>query len=502
MKRTTLSGRPLFCLRLLLAAVLVLSVAGPGGCSDGGQPAGGKEYPPPPAISQPAGGQMANQNVGVNLVTGIEQVAQRTIPAVVHIEVTERREIPQPFLPFMNDPFFRHFFGNPEPPGKMEQEIKGIGTGMLMDAQGHILTNYHVAGGATKINVLLADGRTFSASLVGGDPKTDLAVIQIKASGNLPQVTFGDSNKVQVGQWVVAIGHPQGFNQTVTQGIISAKHRSGITEPTSYEDFLQTDAAINPGNSGGPLLDLRGEVIGVNTAIASTTGGFQGIGFAIPSNMALHVAKQILQFGEVKRGWLGVSVQDVTADLAKALGLKQVRGALVADVMPNSPASRAGIEKGDVIVTYRGQEMADASALRNAVATTPIGEQVKIDLLRNGQRQEVTATIGNLEKEQGMLTSSVEKRLGAKFRAVPPAEASKVGLAPGQGVEITAIGEGPLARSGLEKDDFILAVGEQPVDSPATLAALIRQLPPGQTVPLLVMDHRTGQTVQVQISLR
>ncbi|HUS88432.1 MAG TPA: trypsin-like peptidase domain-containing protein, partial [Desulfosporosinus sp.] len=217
------------------------------------------------ALSAPA--QAEELSSPVNLSTAVAQVAKQNIPAVVHIEVTERQEVSNPLLPFENDPFFRYFFSVPKLPPKFKRELKGLGTGMIMDSQGHILTNNHVAGGATEIQVLLTDGNRYSAKIVGADTKTDLAVIQISAKGALPHVNFGDSDKMEVGDWVVAIGHPRGFDQTVTQGIISAKHRRGIMDPSSYQDFLQTDAAINPGNSGGPLLNLQGQVIGVNAAI-------------------------------------------------------------------------------------------------------------------------------------------------------------------------------------------------------------------------------------------
>jgi len=216
----------------------------------------------------------AEQPKSVDLRTAIVHVAKETIPAVVHIEVTQSQEVANPLLPFSTDPFFRRFFNAPQMPKKFKRETKGLGTGMIIDGQGHILTNHHVAGGADKIDVVLSDGRQYSAKRIGTDPKTDLAVIKISAEGPLPYVSFGDSDKVEVGEWVVAIGHPRGLDQTVTQGIISAKHRQGISDPGSYQDFLQTDAAINPGNSGGPLLNLQGEVIGVNAVIVSESGGF------------------------------------------------------------------------------------------------------------------------------------------------------------------------------------------------------------------------------------
>jgi len=298
----------------------------------------------PVAHAQAGGGAKGS----VDLTTAIMQVAKQTIPAVVHIEVTERQTVPNPFSPFDQEPFFQHFFDLPRNmPKKFNREVKGLGTGMLMDAQGHILTNHHVAGGATKIEVLLANGHTYPARLVGTDPKTDLAVIKIDAKEALPSVAFGDSDAVGVGEWVVAIGHPRGLDQTVTHGIISAKHRRGISDPSSYQDFLQTDAAINPGNSGGPLLNLQGEVIGVNAAIASQTGSFEGIGFAIPSNMAVSVAKALIAHGKVERAWLGVSVQDVTPEVAKAAGIVERQRALIAEVVKGGPAEQAGLRQAE-----------------------------------------------------------------------------------------------------------------------------------------------------------
>ncbi len=247
----------------------------------------------------------ATQNP-IDLRTAIIQAAKENLSKVVYVEVIESREVANPMLPFQNDPFFQHFFGVPQVPRKFKQEIKGLGSGIIIDARGYILTNYHVAGGATKMEVTLADGNKYPALLVGGDSKTDLAVIHISARESLPYVTFGDSDQVEVGEWVVAIGAPRALSQSVTHGIISAKHRRGIMDPTGYEDFLQIDAAINPGNSGGPLLNLYGQVIGVNAAIATESGGFEGIGFTIPSNMARYVARSLIAHGKVERGWLGI----------------------------------------------------------------------------------------------------------------------------------------------------------------------------------------------------
>ncbi len=238
----------------------------------------------------------------IDLTTAIADVAQKAMPAVVHIEVTQRVQAPSPVFPFESDPFFRYFFGSPQRPRFEKRELRGIGTGMVIDSEGHILTNNHVVSGATKITIKMVSGEEFEGKIVGADPKTDLAVVKIKAFQNISYLKFGDSDRLRVGEWVVAIGNPRGLEQTVTAGIISAKHRTGITDPSSYQDFIQTDAAINPGNSGGPLLNLTGDVIGVNAAIVSESGGFEGIGFAIPSNMAAAVADALIKTGKVARG--------------------------------------------------------------------------------------------------------------------------------------------------------------------------------------------------------
>ncbi len=450
----------------------------------------------PPPVSVPAGGTE-------DLTTAIEQVADRTIPAVVHIEVTERQEISNPFFSFGEDPFFQQFFGNRKMPRKFQRVLQGLGTGMIMDEQGYILTNNHVAGGATKIEVQLASGERFPARLVGADPKTDLAVIRIHDDRKLPHVVFGDSDRTRVGQWVVAIGHPQGLDQTVTQGIISAKHRTGITDPSSYQDFLQTDAAINPGNSGGPLLNLAGEVIGVNASIESTSGGFEGIGFAIPSNMALAVARQLIATGKVERGWLGLTVQDLTPDRAKPLGLAGRKGALVAGVVKGGPASNAGIRKGDAVVAFAGKPVESSSDLRNRAAAAAIGSEVPLTILRDGREKPVTVTIGDLEQAARLLSASVEEKLGATVRTLPEKTASKLGLETGNGVEVTKVDKGgPMGNAGFEVGDVILAVNERPVAGAAEFSAAVGAFRPGQKVSLLAVDHRSDQEGNVLVVCR
>jgi serine protease Do len=439
-----------------------------------------------------------------DLTTAIVRVAQQTIPAVAHIEVTQREVVENPYLPFENDPFFQYFFNLPKNmPKKFKRELRGLGSGMIIDPRGHILTNYHVVAGATNIRVVLASGDEYSAKVVGTDQKTDLAVIRISPKGALPSVTFGDSDKVKVGEWVVAIGHPRGLDQTVTQGIISAKHRTGITEPSSYEDFLQTDAAINPGNSGGPLLNLRGEVIGVNAVIVSQSGGFEGIGFAIPSNMALYIARQLIAHGKIERGWLGVSVQDLTPELAKSFGVPGTKGALIAEVVKGGPAEKAGLQKGDIVIAYQGKDIKDSSTLRNEVATSTIGQEAKISLLRKGKREEVKVTIGNLADSTKLLSISTKERLGGELRAVTAKEAEKYGLDAGQGVLVSEVDpHGPLGQAGFEVADIILEINGQQIDGLDGLVSVVNTLRTGQKVAVLALDHRSGNSGYVEVVVR
>jgi len=447
-----------------------------------------------PAIANPS---------AVDLGTAIAKVAKETIPAVAHIEVTQRQEVNNPFLPFENDPFFHYFFDVPHHmPRKFKRELKGLGSGMIMDAKGHILTNNHVVAGANEIQVLLADGQRYPAKLVGTDPKTDLAVIQIKADEKLPYVTFGDSDEMNVGNWVVAIGAPQGLDQTVTQGIISAKHRRGILDPSSYQDYLQTDAAINPGNSGGPLLNLQGKVIGVNAAIVSESGGFEGIGFAIPSNMAVHIADALIKNGKVERGWLGVSIRDLTPDLQKSMKLDVSKGALIAEVVKGGPADEAGLQINDVVTAYQGKEIPDASSLQNQVANTSIGQEITLTVMRKAKSRDFKIKIGDLQDAVKKLAASLNKRLGVVVRSVTEKEAQKYGLHGSNGVAIKSLQtNGLLGKAGFEVNDIILAVNGQPVSDVQSFINLIESLKPHHWVQFLVLDHRTGQTGYIRVMI-
>ena len=322
----------------------------------------------------------------------------------------------------------------------------------------------------------------------------------------MPDVKKGvvySSDTLEVGEWVVAIGHPRGLDHTVTHGIISAKHRRGITDPSNYQDFLQTDTAINPGNSGGPLLNLRGEVIGVNTAIASQTGGFEGIGFAIPSNMAVSIAKALIAHGKVERAWLGVNIQDVTPELGQSFGLPALKGVLVAAVAKGGPAAQAGIVQGDVILTYGGTDVADANALRTAVATTPIGQKMALTVWRHGQKHELTATVRSLEDSTHAVQVSIKDRLGVTVRVVTDRDVERYHLDDPQGVVITWIDpHGALGKEGFEVDDILLAIDEQPIASVETLAEYVAGLTPPVQLTVQALDHRSGQTDDVEIVLR
>ncbi|HPI93760.1 MAG TPA: Do family serine endopeptidase [Deltaproteobacteria bacterium] len=433
----------------------------------------------------------------------ITKVATDNIPAVVHIEVTQRQEVENPYLPFEGDPFFRRFFDMPQGPRKFKRELKGLGTGMIIKDNGFILTNNHVVAGATQIQVILSNGNQYEAKVVGTDPKTDLAVIKITEKEKLPFVTFGDSDKVQVGEWVVAIGHPRGLDQTVTQGIISAKHRQGITDPNTYQDFLQTDTAINPGNSGGPLLNLDGQVIGVNSVIASESGGFEGIGFAIPSNMAVYISNALMEKGKVQRGWLGLTLQDLTFDRMKSLKLSSTKGAYVMDVAKGGPSDKAGIRTGDVILSYDGKDIADSGELRNMVAGTAIGSEVKVGVLRDGKKLAFTVRIGDLSEAAKIMATSARGKLGAEVRPLTDAERERYGLEQDQGVAVRWLdAKGPLAASGIEIDDVILQIDDQTIDGVETFTTAANVLKAGQTITILVVDHRSGQSGTIQVRVK
>ncbi|MGA2958867.1 MAG: DegQ family serine endoprotease [Thermodesulfobacteriota bacterium] len=430
----------------------------------------------------------------IDLTTAIADVAQKATPAVVHIEVTQRVQPSSPVFPFESDPFFRYFFGSPQRPRLDKKELRGIGTGMVIDNEGNILTNNHVVTGATKITVKMISGEEFEAKIVGADPKTDLAVIKIRAPQNISYLKFGDSDKLRVGEWVVAIGNPRGLEQTVTAGIISAKHRTGIMDPSSYQDFIQTDAAINPGNSGGPLLDLNGDVIGVNAAIVSESGGFEGIGFAIPSNMAAAVADALMKTGKVVRGWLGLSLQEVTPSLVKNMNLKGSKGALVADITKGGPAEKAGIRRGDVIVSLDSTVVESANDLRNRIAGSRVGKKVEIALIRKGERVTVQPVVEPYKLSPHTAALEMENRMGIEVKEISILEARKRRLNSREGVVITKVDlQGPAGRAGLESGDILYQINNQAIRGLRDYNRILEQIQPGQEALLLVRDGRTGE---------
>jgi len=382
--------------------------------------------------------------------------------------------------PLLDDPFFRRFFDVPPDTGPQARPFQSAGSGVIFDARsGYIVTNAHVVENASEITVTLQDGRDLKAEIIGSDTPSDVAVLKVKPDG-LTQIPMGDSAKIEVGDFVVAIGNPFGLQHTVTSGIISGLSRSGIN-PDGYEDFIQTDASINPGNSGGALVNLRGELIGINTAILSRSGGNIGIGFAIPVNMARSVMEQLIHYGSVKRGQLGISMYTVTADIAHSLGLPSAVGALVSQVVEGSPAEHAGIRTGDVITSVNGQPVKSNSELRNTIGLLRVGDKVDIGLLRDGKPLRVTAVIADTSTELGGGPSSIHKSF----------EGSVLGDAPdGGGVVVRSVEPGSAAaQAGLRADDVIVGANRGHVNSMREL----RERTKGAAV--LVLEVRRGATV-------
>ncbi len=367
--------------------------------------------------------------------------------------------------PFGQDPFeqFRHFFGQQMPKQFKEH---GLGSGVIISSDGYILTNNHVVGHADSIHVTLMDKREFTAKVIGKDPKTDLALIKIDSKEPLPAATLGDSGKTEVGDWVIAIGNPFGFNLTVTSGIVSAKGRA---LGGNYDNFLQTDASINPGNSGGPLFDTQGQVIGINTAIYSSTGSNAGIGFAIPIDLAKNVMEQLKEHGRVVRGWLGVEIQEVTTDLAKSFGLPSPTGALVAGVEKDGPAAKIGIERGDVIIKFDGQVVHDEHELPEMVAQTPIGKSVPIEVLRNGKHVTLQAKVAELKEEQlasARGNDSPGESWGVQVQEITPEIAQQLNLQNAKGVVIRGVRpDSAASEAGLQAGDVVLEVDHKKVNN-------------------------------------
>ncbi len=436
------------------------------------------------------------------------EIAKAVKPAVVNIYATKTgRAEGSPATPF-DDPFFRKFFGE-EFFRRFEQQPKerkerGLGSGVIVDAKGVIITNNHVVGKADEIRVTLSDKREFKAKLIGTDPKTDIAVVRIEAAG-LPTVPWADSDKLEVGEFVLAVGNPFGLTQTVTLGIVSALGRAaGIAE---YEDFIQTDAAINPGNSGGPLVNVRGELVGINTAIFSQSGGNMGIGFAVPSNMAQSILTQLVQTGKVVRGWLGVSIQDLTPELSSQFGVGDIKGVLVSDVMDDSPAKKAGFERADVIVEYDGKPMDSPTHLRNAVAQTPVGKKVAVKIIRDKKSKTIDVTIAEQpksmaqtgEEDAGETATPAGILSALDVRELNDELANRYGLKTSErGVIVVRVKAGSAAEEvGVREGDLIVEINRQAVTSLKNYERLAGKLPKDQAVLLLL--KRQGRTIYLTL---
>uniref|UniRef100_A0A831XE48 Probable periplasmic serine endoprotease DegP-like n=1 Tax=Geobacter metallireducens TaxID=28232 RepID=A0A831XE48_GEOME len=425
---------------------------------------------------------MATQQAFVELV-------KKVTPSVVNISTISRKKIEQPFFPF--SPFFDEFFGDGTPRYRRD---RSLGSGFIINKSGYIVTNDHVVRDAESIQVKLSNENVYDGKIVGRDPKTDIAVIKIDAREELPVAVLADSDKLQVGQWAIAIGNPFGLDRTVTVGVVSATGRSNMGIET-YEDFIQTDASINPGNSGGPLLNVHGEVIGINTAIVAAG---QGIGFAIPVNMAKQIVTQLITKGSVTRGWLGVSIQPVTEEIAKEFGLKKAQGVLVADVMEGSPAARGGIEQGDIILSFGGTEIKDAQHLQRVVADTAPGKTVPVTVFRGGREVKLAITSASADSaaaRQARPQGEAPDMIGLAVAELPP-DMLRRGAA---GVVVTQVEEGGIAaEAGIQRGDIIVSVNRKQVANPAEYDRAMAEAERRGTAILLV---RRG-SVSIYFSLR
>ena len=429
------------------------------------------------------------------------EVAEAVKPAIVNISTVRTEKITgSPFSPFYDDPFFRKFFGDQfRQQGKpRERKSASLGSGVIVSPDGYILTSNHVVKNADKIKVLLPDKREFVGRIIGSDPKTDLSVIKIDAD-NLSTLSFGNSDALRVGELVLAIGSPYGLNQTVTMGIVSAVGRAnvGIAE---YEDFIQTDAAINPGNSGGALVNVKGELVGINTAIFSTSGGYQGIGFAIPSNMAKTVMESLIEKGKVIRGWLGVSIQAITPELARQFRLEKDYGTLVADVVEGSPAEKAGLMRGDVIIEFNGKKVDEPYILRNIVADTPPGTEAEMKVIRDGKVESLTVTITEIPAKAEKTPTVFRNALkGVSVQDLTPDIYRQLNLPEKiRGVVITDVESESPAETRLMPGDVILEINRRAISNIEDYEAIASKIKPDVEVLLLVF--RRGSTIFVTIS--
>ena len=447
----------------------------------------------PPPLSVPFSGTQL----------GFAPLVKTVKPAVVNIATTERVKTAQPEQDNSEEDMLRQFFGpNAGQPEQQQSQkpVHALGSGFIIDPHGYIATNNHVIDGATDIQVTLTDGSVHPAHIVGRDAKTDLALLKINAPRPLPYVAFGDSDKEEVGDWVIAVGNPFGLGGSVSAGIVSARNRDINEGP--YDDFLQIDAPINPGNSGGPLFDQSGHVIGIDTAIYSPSGGSVGIGFAIPANVAKRVVAELREHGHVARGWLGVQMQPVTPALAKAMGLSKVEGVLVDVVTPDSPAARAGVRQGDVILAFNGTHVASARDLSFAVADTPADKTVGVTVWRDGRTQHLDVTVGTEGAQKLASAGAADNAPPVGLELEPLSADARDQLGIQGGAEVASVKPGsPADESGLQSGDVILRVNNRDVASPGDAASEIHaaEARHRDAVALLVM--RDGQTSYVPLQL-
>lgn len=429
------------------------------------------------------------------------ELAEAVSPAIVNISTVRTEKVTStPLDPLFQDPFFRKFFGDKHPRLQEPREHKSasLGSGVIVSRNGYILTNNHVVKNADTIKVLLSDKREFTGKIIGTDPQTDLSVIKIDAE-NLSTLELGDSDALKVGELVLAVGNPFGLNQTITMGIVSAVGRANVGI-ADYEDFIQTDAAINPGNSGGALVNVKGELIGINTAIFSTTGGYQGIGFAIPARMAKVVMDSLLLKGKVIRGWLGVSIQGITPELAKQFNLEKDYGNLVSDVVDGSPADKGGIMRGDVIIELNGLPVNEPFNLRNMVAATPPGEEVEFKVIRNGEILVLPVTVAEIPGDDQKTSTEYKNALqGVSVQDLTPDLYRKLNLPDKiRGVVVTDIEQGSNAESRLVPGDVILEINRRAISNLDDYESIVSQIK--QDIDVLLLVFRRGSTIFVPIS--
>ncbi|MFC1883219.1 DegQ family serine endoprotease [Thermodesulfobacteriota bacterium] len=427
--------------------------------------------------------------------------ARHSVVNISTVKVIKRRGVPFRFgrRSDPNDPFgefFERFFGE-KMPKKFKQ--RSLGTGFIIDKEGFILTNNHVVENTDEIKVKFDDGKEFEAKIVGRDPKTDLALIRIDTDRSLEALPLGDSEKLEVGDWVVAIGNPFGLGNTVTAGIVSAKYRN--IGAGTYDNFIQTDASINPGSSGGPLLNTSGEVIGINTAIFSRSGGNIGIGFAIPINMAKDIIPQLRTKGKVVRGWLGVMVQQITPELKEKLGLEEEKGALVANVTKGGPAEKAGIKRGDVITAFGKKEINMMKELPLVVAATPVGKAIPVTVIRDGEKKIIKVKIEEMKSEETAVEASQEKPdLGLTVEEFTPEQARRFGLPETTGLVVTNVESySPAAESGLKRGDVILEIDREPMRTIEEFNKKMMEYNPGSTILFLIMRGQATLYLTVNV---